>query len=292
VAIEAARLARAAGRPVKVHWSRAEELQWGYVRPMAIIDISAALDESGALSAWDFVNVNAGAAGIWSPYLSPNWRLRYAPSASPLAQGSYRALAATANHFARESHIDELARSAGTDPADFRHRHLDDERLRDVLDATIERLGGTGPGRDIAVGIEKNGRVATGAVVDVTDDPESPSGRRIAVTRLVTTYECGAVVNPDAVRNQVEGATVMALGGALYEGLTVEGGRLAEPTLRGYRMPRCSDIPELDVVVLDRRDFPPAGAGETPIVAVAPAIANAIRSATGERLRSLPLLSD
>ena len=284
VAIEAARLARAAGRPVKVHWSRAEELQWGYVRPLAVIDVRAGLNTDGTIAAWDFLNVNAGAAGIVTPYRVAHWRLRYLPSESPIAQGSYRALAATANHFARESHIDDLARMVGSDPAAFRLAHLDDDRLATVLDATLQRLGGLGPGRGVAIGMEKHSRVATGAEIDI--DP----GGGIRVTRLVTTYECGAVVNPDAVRNQVEGATVMALGGAMFEALPLVGGRLAAPTLCGYRMPRFSDVPHLDVAILDRPEYPPAGAGETPVVAVAPAIANALCAATGERRRALPLL--
>ncbi len=123
-AIEAARLARAAGRPVKVHWSRAEEFQFGYLRPMAVIDVRAALDASGAITAWDFLDINAGAQGTAFPYATASWRLRYQPAASPLAQGPYRALAATANTFARESCLDELAHAAGADPLQFRLDHL------------------------------------------------------------------------------------------------------------------------------------------------------------------------
>jgi isoquinoline 1-oxidoreductase len=251
---------------------------------MAVIDVRAALRDDGGLAAWDFHTINAGAAGIANPYRVADWRLRYSPSDSPIAQGSYRALATTANNFARESHIDDLARVAGTDPAQFRFAHLEDTRLAAVLDATLQRLGGLQPGRGIAIGTEKQGRVATGAEIEIDADGG------IRVTRLVTSYECGAVVNPDTVRNQVEGATVMALGGAMFEALDIDRGRFVRPTLHGYRMPRFSDVPELDVAIIDRPEHPPAGAGETPVVAVAPAIANAICSATGERRRSLPLL--
>ena len=105
------------------------------------------------------------------------------------------------------------------------------------------------------------------------------------MTRIVTAYECGAVVNPDTVTGQVEGGTIMALGGALFEQVILDHGRLAS-----YRVPRFSDVPDIDVVLADRPDIPPAGAGETPLIAVAPALANAIFAATGRRLRSLPLI--
>ena len=108
----------------------------------------------------------------------------------------------------------------------------------------------------------------------------------------MTAYECGAVVNPDAVISQIEGGTIMALGGALFESVSFARGRIARPSLSGYRVPRFTDVPELDVVLLDRPDLPSAGAGETPLIAVAPAVANAIFAATGRRLRSLPLIPE
>jgi len=292
VAAEAARLARAVGGPVMVHWSRAEEFRWGYVRPMAVMDVQAALGGNGDIVAWDLLDINAGSAGIGFPYVTANRRLRYQAADSPLAQGSYRALAATANHFARESHIDELAHAAGVDPVEFRVRHLDDERLAAVVKAAADRLG-THPdagvaryGFGIAAGLEKGGRVATSAEVRVD------SNGAVEVTRLVTVYECGAIVNPDTVRNQVEGAAIMALGGALFEQLALDHGHIADPALAAYRIPRFSDAPAVEVVLIDRPDLPSAGAGETPLIAVAPAIANAIFDATGRRLRSLPLVPD
>ena len=144
-AAEAARLARDTGRPVKVRWSRAEEFQRGYLRPMAVIDVRAGLDAVGSITAWDFLDINAGASGFAFPYAVPNRRLRYQPADSPHAQGPYRALAATANTFARESHIDELAYVAHADPLRFRLRHLNDERLAAVVEAAVERFG-WGPG--------------------------------------------------------------------------------------------------------------------------------------------------
>ena len=106
---------------------------------------------------------------------------------------------------------------------------------------------------------------------------------------MVTAYDCGTVVNPDTVVNQIEGGTMMALGGALIEALPVVRGRLAEPSLTRYPLPRFADVPEIEVVLRDRPDVPSAGAGETAMIAVAPAVANAIFDATGRRLRDLPL---
>jgi CO/xanthine dehydrogenase Mo-binding subunit/aerobic-type carbon monoxide dehydrogenase small subunit (CoxS/CutS family) len=284
-AIEAARLARATASPVQVHWSRAEEFQFGYVRPMAVIDIRAGLDSDGSIAAFDLLNVNAGSQGTAFPYASKSWRLRYQPAASPLVQGSYRALAATANTFARETALDELAHAATCDPLRFRLGRLADERLAAVLRAAAGRFGWEpGRGQGVAVGLEKDGRVATCA--EVATDGQGT----LVVRRIVTAYECGAIVSPATVLSQIEGGTVMALGGALFEQVTLAGGHQETRSLAGYRVPRFSDIPDIEVVLVDRPDIPSAGAGETPLIAVAPAIGNAIFAATGRRLRSLPLI--
>ena len=289
VAAEAARLARAAGGPVKVQWSRHEEFHWGYLRPAALIDVSASADASGRLTGWTHLNVNSGAVGIMTPYRVPHQRIEFQPTDSPLPQGSYRALAATANNFARESLMDELARGLGTDPVEFRLRHLDDGRLADVIRAAAGRLSrsaradpdGTGVG--VACGFEKGGRVATAAEVRVDGDGS------LQVDRLVTAFDCGAVVNPDSLQNQIEGAVMMGLGGALFEAIEFADGQIRNASLSEYRVPRLPDLPEIEVVLVDRPDEPSAGGGETPIIAVAPAIANAIFDASGIRLRAMPL---
>jgi nicotinate dehydrogenase subunit B len=117
-------------------------------------------------------------------------------------------------------------------------------------------------------------------------------GRAVRVTGLVTGYECGAIVNPANVRGQIEGATMMALGGAVYEVIRFADGAVSNAAFSGYRVPRMADVPAVEVLLIDRPDLPSAGAGETPMIAVAPAIAAAIFDATGLRLRSLPLASD
>jgi nicotinate dehydrogenase subunit B len=236
--------------------------------------------------------INAGAAALGPPYVTRTRRLRSQPAGSPVRQGSYRALGATANNFARESAIDELAYLAGADPLEFRLRHLDDERLVEVLRLAAGRFGwahihrGSGPsraGRGLAVGLEKGGRVATCAEIFVDQ-----SGR-LRPRRLVTAYECGTIVDPDAVKSQIEGATVMALGGALHEAVPAIGGRPSVTRLATYPVPRVADMPHIEVVLVDRPDLPSAGAGETPMITVAAALANALFAATGDRRRRLPL---
>ncbi len=290
VAAEAARLARAAGRPVKVRWGRPEEFTAGYLRPAAVIDIRSGAD-GARLTAWEMRTVNAGAFGLAGPYEVPNQRLDYQPAASPFAQGSYRALAATANHFARESHMDEIARSVSADPLAFRLAGLMDERLITVLRTAADRIGwdrsrpaGTAAG--IAAGIEKGARVATAVEIRVDDD------RRLEILRVVTAFECGRIVNPDGLSNQVEGALVQGLGGALFEAIRFEEGVIHNASMTAYRVPRTDDVPPIEVLLLDRPDLPPAGGGETPIIAIAPALANAIDAATGVRLRAMPLVPD
>ncbi|HVT67431.1 MAG TPA: molybdopterin cofactor-binding domain-containing protein, partial [Trebonia sp.] len=276
--------------PVKVAWSREEEFRWGYLRPAAVIDVDASADAPGRLTGWSFTNINSGRAGIDTPYRVPGQRIVFQPADSPLPQGSYRALAATANTFARESHMDELARLTGADPLKFRLDHLDDDRLAEVLRRAADRIGWdqryqrpAGHGLGLACGFEKGGRVATAAEVRVDDDGT------LHVLRLVTAFDCGAVIDPANLANQVEGATVMGLGGALFERVDFADGVIRNASLSQYRVPRLPDVPRVEAILVDRPDQPSAGGGETPIIAVAPALANAIRAAVGTRLRSLPL---
>jgi nicotinate dehydrogenase subunit B len=290
-AIEAARLARAAKRPVKVTWTREEEFTWAYFRPAAVIEITSAMRKDGKITAWDFQNYNSGAAGIPTVYDIENQRIQFHPARSPLRQGSYRALAATANHFARESFMDELALLVKMDPLEFRLKNLKNERLRTVFETGAKKFGwgqaktNAGQGFGIGGGFEKGGNVVTFAEVSF----DRKSGE-VKVVRLVTAFECGAIVNPDGLRNQLEGANIMALGGTLFEAIEFANGRILNGRFSDYRLPRFSDVPVIETVMIDRKDIPSAGAGESSLVGVAPAIANAIFDASGVRLRSLPLV--
>ncbi len=290
VALEAARLAKAAGRPVKLVWTREEEFTWAYFRPAGVIEVTSGVSKEGTITAWEFHNYNSGAAGIRPVYQVPHQRIEFHPARSPLRQGSYRALAATANHFAREVHMDELAQTLKMDPLEFRLKNLKDERLRAVLEAAARAFGwgkaraSPDRGYGIAGGFEKGGYVASCAEVSV-----DRSSGKVKIVRVVTAFECGGIINPDHLKNQIEGAVIQGLGGALFEAIEFEHGKILNGRFSRYRVPRFSDVPVLETVLIDRQDLPSAGAGETPIVALAPALSNAVFDASGVRLRSLPM---
>jgi nicotinate dehydrogenase subunit B len=290
-ALEAARLAKAAGKPVKVVWTRKEEFTWAYFRPAGVIDVKGGVKKDGTLTAWECHNYNSGGSALATPYDAANRRTAFHSADSPLKQGSYRGLAATANGFVRESHMDDLAHAVGMDPLAFRLKNLKDERLRAVLEAAAEKFGwgkskpAVGRGFGIACVTEKGSYVATCAEVSV--DREKG---RIRVERLVSAFDCGAVLNPDQLKNQIEGGAIMALGGALFEHIDFADGKILNAAFADYRVPRFRDAPAvLEVVLVNRKDLPSAGAGETPLIATAPAIGNAVFQATGVRLRSLPM---
>ena len=289
---EAARLARAAERPVSLHWTRAEEFTWAYFRPAAVIECKGGLDDKGSLIAWDFTNINAGGSAIEPPYRIPNVRTRSVSSDSPLRQGAYRCLAATANNFARESFMDELAAAAGAEPLAFRLAHLENPRIRTVLEAaarhfdwpTRKRKVTADIGVGLACGTEKNSCVA--ACVEVGIDRKRGE---IKVHQVCEAFECGPIQNPGNLLSQVQGCIIMGMGGALSEEMQFADGRILNASFAGYRVPRFKDVPKIDVNLINNTSIPSAGGGETPIIAIAPAIANAVFAATGVRIRSMPM---
>jgi len=299
-AVEAARLAKAAGKPVKLIWSREEEFTWAYFRPAGLIEIRSGVSSDGLITAWEFHNYNSGPSAIETPYDIVNRTTQFHATESPLRQGSYRGLAATANHFARESHMDDLAAAVAMDPLEFRLKNLKNERLRAVLEAAAQKFGWgnskseSSHGFGLACGVEKGGYVATCAEISIVT-PEflgaevTPGPPTVKIERVVTAFECGAIVNPEHLRNQIEGAIVMGIGGALFEAVEFSNGRILNSRLSKYRVPRFSDLPVIETVLVDRKDLSSAGAGETPIVGLAPAVGNAIFHATGTRIRSLPM---
>jgi isoquinoline 1-oxidoreductase len=289
-AIEAARLAKAAGKPVKVVWTRSEEFTWAYLRPAGLIEIKAGARRDGTLVAWEHHNYNSGPAAIGTPYNVANQLIQYHAAKSPLRQGSYRGLASTANHFARESHMDGMAHVVGMDPLEFRLKNLTDSRLQAVFRSAAAkfawgRLKSTPErGFGIAGGVDKGGYVATCAEVEI-----DPATKRVRIRRVVQAWECGTIVNPDGLRNQLTGAIVQGIGGALFERILFANGRILNPHFAQYRVPRFSDTPQIEIVLVDRKDLPSAGAGETGLVGLAPAVGNAIFAASGIRLRNMPM---
>src|SRR5438105_4838656 len=186
--------------------------------------------------------------------------------------------------------MDELAHAVGMDPLEFRLKNLTQPRLRAVLEAAAKQFGWgnakSTPARGfgLACGSEKQSFVATCAEVAI-----DTSKKQVKVVRAVTAFDCGAVVNPNHLKNQIEGAIVMGLGGALHEAIEFKNGKITNPRFSRYRVPHIADMPEQAVVLVDRKDERAVGAGETPIVGIAPALGNAIFAASGIRLRTMPM---
>ena len=288
-AIEAARLALEAKKPVKIVWTREEEFVWAYFRPGGVIEVNAGVKKDGTITAWKFINYNSGGAGLESQYKVGNRQVAHIPSDTPLKQGSYRGLAATANVFARESHMTDLARLIKMDQLDFRIKNLDDKRFIEVLQTAAKTFGwnGTktpGHGYGIAGGFEKGGYVGCCAEVMINKDKE------VKVVRVTQAFDCGAIINPKHLENQVMGSIVQGLGGALFEAIEFSNGKILNCSLNSYRVPRFHDIPKIEIVLIDRKEISPMGAGEANIVGIAPAIRNAIVDATGIGLTNLPMI--
>jgi isoquinoline 1-oxidoreductase len=305
-AIEAARLAKAAGKPVSLRWTREEEFTWAYFRPAGLIEINAGIDAEGRLVSWEFLNYNSGGSALESPYDIAHTRHQYRSSDSPLREGSYRALASTANNFARESFMHELAAAANQDPLDFRLAHLSHKRLRPVLEAVAEKFrwrerrnnlqsGGSpingstdqpinGRAIGIACGTEKGSYVA--ACAEVSVDRENGT---FQIHEICQAFECGAIHDPENLRAQSDGCVIMTLGAVMGEEILFENGRILNPNFAQYPVPRFKDVPPIETVLLNRPDLPSVGAGETPMIAVPPAVANAIYEASKVRIRSLPI---
>lgn len=288
---EAARLSKAVGKTVKLLWTREEEFTWAYFRPAGVIEVSSGVKNDGTITAWDFHNYNSGPAAIATPYTVANQQNAFHAADTPLKQGSYRGLASTANVFARESHIADLASLLKVDQLEFRLKNLEESRFKDVLEAAAKafkwgkRNKPAGHGFGIATGFDKGGYVAACVHIQVT-------GGNVKIMHITEAFECGAIVNPAHLHNQIMGSIVQGLGGALFEAVDFAAGKIMNPSISAYRVPRFSDLPEIEIIMLDRKDLPSAGAGEAPIICVAPAIRNAILDATGIAINNLPLIPD
>jgi isoquinoline 1-oxidoreductase len=289
-ALEAARLSKAVAKPVKVNWTREEEFRWAYFRPAGVIEMKSVVNDEGIVTAWEHHNYNSGGAGLRNPYEVANEKIEFHPVESPLRQGSYRALAATANVFARECQMNDMAGLRKMDPVAFRLKNMKDQRLKDVLNATAKAFGWgnarvNGHGYGIACAYEKGGYIATAVEVHMENDG-------LKIDRVVASYECGKIINPRHLRSQVSGSLVQGLGGALFEAIDFKDGKIINGSLSNYRVPRFSDLPQIEIILVDRPDIESTGAGEAALVALAPAIRQAIFEATGKKLNSLPMIPD
>ena len=330
-AADAALIARALpDRPVRVQWMREQEHAWEPYGPAMIADVKAALDADGNVVEWTYdVWSNAhstrpGGAGNLLPawhletpftqpvpkpiplpegggdrnaiplYKFPNARVvhHFIPS-MPVRVSALRALGAYANIFAIESFIDELAAAASVDPVEFRLRHLDDPRARDVIVMAASRFdwanypAGKGRGRGFAFARYKNLGAYLALAVDIEIDRESG---RVKVLRAVAAVDSGQPVNPDGIRNQIEGGIVQSASWTLYEAVSFDTNAITSTDWGSYPIARFADVPgNVDVHVIERPGAPFLGTGEAAQGPTAAALANAIANATGARLRELPL---
>lgn len=321
-AADAAILSRAAGKPVRVQWSRQDEFAWEPFAPAMMLDVRAGLDDKGKIVAWSYEawtpphgnrprvrsQLLAGQLIFGEKPPPPQWygggdrnaATNYDFPAQrvvmhwlhglPLRTSSMRSLGGAGNTFANESFMDELAAAAKADPLEFRLRHLSDTRAREVLTQAAGRAGwGTslpdGEGRGIAFARYENEEAYIGAVAQVRVDHASGEVR---VKRIVVAFDCGLVVNPDGVKNQIEGNVIQSMSRALKEQVTFDESRVTSVDWDSYPIVKFSEVPQVDIVVINRPEEKAVGAGEPSTITTAPAIANAIFAATGARVRQVP----
>ena len=297
-ALEAARLAVAAGTPVRVIWSRAEEFFFDTFRPAAVLKIRSGLDASKKIVFWDYLVIAAGDRGAAHFYDIPNhrtvvrgsWGGRGTPGFHPFAIGPWRAPGASTNGFARESQMDIMAAKASMDPVAFRIAHLKDERMIRVLNAAAKRFGWTpkaapsGRGVGVSCGTDAGTHVAT--IVEVKVDKATG---RITVVRVVAVQDMGVVVNPEGAIQQMEGCITQGLGYALAEEIRFRNGEILDKNFDTYEMPRFSWLPTIDVEILPNPGLAAQGGGEPAIINMGAAVANAVFDAVGARLFRMPM---
>jgi nicotinate dehydrogenase subunit B len=296
-AVEAARLAKIAGRPVQVVWNRREEFFFDPFRPAAVIKVRAGMTKAGKIVLWDGKVIGAGEREAQPFYAIPNQRTVSAggwmggnpPGMHPFDVGPWRAPSVNSNTFARESHIDVMAAKGGLDPLEFRLDNLDDARMRRALQAAARQFGWkpgkapSGRGVGVACGFYAHSCNATMAEVAVHKDG------RVEVKRVVIALDLGVVMNPDDMHQQAEGCAMMGMGYALSEEVRFQGGRVLTENFDGYDIPRFSRMPKIEVVLVDNPQTAALGGGEPPIIAMGAVLANAIFDATGKRLLELPM---
>ncbi len=295
--LQAARLARIAGAPVQVFWTREDEFFWDTYRPAAIVKIRSGLTRENKPAFWDYRVYFAGARGSAQPYDIPHHRTmahssRWTgpPGSHPFATGAWRAPAANTNAFAREQHIDIMAAHAAVDPLEFRLQNCSDPKYLGVLRAAAEKFGWTpaagpsGRGFGVACGIDADTVVATMAEVEVNRE-----NGQIRVKRVVCAQDMGLVVNPAGAILQMEGCITMGLGYALSEELHFRGGEILDLNFDRYALPLFSTLPAIETVLIDSADPAPHGGGEPAIITMGAVIANAVFDALGVRLFELPM---
>jgi nicotinate dehydrogenase subunit B len=329
VAADAAILAKAVGKPVRVQWSREDEFVWEPKAPAMVMDVRGGLDAQGNVVAWEYQ--------VWSPshvarprfagqlltaqllsgqeapplrfsfgaernartnYVFPDQRVTvHWLEHSPLRASAFRSLGGAENTFANESFMDELAAAAGVDAVEFRLRHLPDPRAQAVLKAAAEKAGwdtrpspqakpnGLAEGRGVAYAQYENDQALVACIAHVQVDTASGA---VHVKRMVIAHDCGLIINPDGLENQIEGNVIQSLSRALKEEVQFSQSHVTSVDWETYPILKFSEVPDVDIVLINRPDQPAVGAGEPSTVTTSAAVANAIFDATGGRVRQIP----
>jgi isoquinoline 1-oxidoreductase beta subunit len=306
-AVSIAKAFGADGTPIKLQWTREDDIHGGLYRPMFFHKLEAGLDDKGKLTGWRQVIVGQsimagtsfagmikggidptsveGAANL--AYAIPNVKVALATTTTGVPILWWRVVGSSHTAFAVESFIDEAAHAAGADPYTFRRNLLEHEpRMKAVLDLAAEKAGWNTPlppgkGRGIAVAEAFKTLVAQVAEVSVGKDGQ------IKVERVVCAVDCGTPINPDIITAQMEGGIGFGLGAALYSEITLKEGRVEQDNFNSYRVLRINEMPRVEVHIVPSTQ-PPTGVGEPGVAPVGPAVANAIFAATGRRIHALP----
>jgi isoquinoline 1-oxidoreductase beta subunit len=294
--------------PVKVVWTREEDIQHDMYRPYFFDRMSAGLDEGGMPVAWKHRFAGSSIMARWLPpafnngldpdstdgaidlpYVLPNMRVEYLRMEPPgIPTAFWRSVGPSHNVFVVESFMDELAAAAKKDPVDYRRALLGQApRAKAVLELAAEKAGWgrplpKGSGRGVSTQSVFGSYMAQVAEVDVSEDGE------VRVRRVVCAVDCGSVVNPDTVQAQVQSAVIFGISAALFGEITLKDGRVEQTNFDTYRVLRINEAPAIEVHIVHNTE-PPGGMGEPGTSAVVPAITNAIFAATGKRLRKLPI---
>ena len=306
--IQAVQIARQVDGPVKLVWTREEDIQHDIYRPYYYDRLAAGLDAQRMPIAWSHRVVGSSVEARWQPsalkngvdtdavegaagpYAFPNVLVDYVRHEPPagLLTGWWRGVGLTHNAFMVEGFIDELAAAAKRDPVDYRRALLDKApRARAVLDLAAAKAGWgralpPGSGRGVAVLFGFGSYVASVAEVAVGKDGQ------VRVERVVCAVDCGRIVNPDTIKAQMEGGTIFGLTAALYGDITIKAGRIEQSNFDSYQMVRIDEAPAVETYLIDSTEAP-GGIGEPGTAAIAPAVVNAVFAATGKRLRQLPI---
>lgn len=291
-AIECAKLAKISGKPVQVAWSRSEEFMYDWFRPAAVVKVKAGFKDNGKLNSWSFDVFCAGARGTKDFYNIPNIKTQIfnGKGVHPFATGAWRAPGNNTTTFARESHIDDMAKHVGIDPVEFRLLNIEDQKIKRTIQLAKDTFDyktastGTNRGCGMAIGTDAGTIVVLLAEVEV-----DPATGKVTPLRMVCAQDMGQVVNPHGATVQTEGGLTMGLGYALYEDIEFNWGAVETQNFDTYEITKFAVTPPIECVFVEDMDSPPQGGGEPAIVTVGGAIANAVFHACGARVKQMPI---